>query len=243
MVSAPQPVRISLVLKLTIAVLTGLATLCLNGQEAAAPAPKLRLNMVNVCTPSDADRSELSAALARIPERPALGSDFEVARGRTTEQGVSSDWVRLRRDFLPDGPFSNVQFLLSVTGVGIDETLVLHFKATKPGEPLQLSLANEQVAGTPAAVLNADTPPGHIRLERFGKSSLILARCPNVDQGAYEPLFRVAAQTFAGYRAALKVRATVSAELERLHSSTRKNGACRGPCLKAGGTTAEKRTN
>jgi len=188
----------------------------LHAQEAATPSPKLRLNMVNVCTPSDAERTELSAALARIPERPVLGSDFEVARGRTTEQGSSSDWVRLRHDFGPEGPFSNVQFLLSVTGAGIDETLVLHFKASKPGEPLQLSFSNEITAGTAAAVLNANTPPGHIRLERFGKSSLILARCPNVDQGVYEPLFRVAAERFADFRAALKVRATVPAELARL---------------------------
>lgn len=203
------------------------AAVSLQAQEASPP-PKLRLNMVNVCTPSEADKNELSAALARIPERPSLGADFEVARGRTTQHGDSSDWVRLRRDFPSEGPFSNVQFLLSVTGAGIDETLVFHFKATKPGEALQLALANEQMAGTPAAVLNTDTPPGHIRLERFGKPSLILARCPNVDQGAYEPLFRVAAQRFADFRDVLKVRATVSAELAR---------------LKTGRVTPDKKTN
>ena len=201
-------------LRLRILAWVVLSAVSVPAQEAGSP--KLRLNMVNACVPSDADKSELSAALARVPERPPLGADFEVARGRTTEGGISSDWVRLRRDFLPEGPFSNVQFLLSVTGAGTDETLVLHFKATKPGDPLQLSFANEAMAGTPAAVLNADTPPGHIRLERFGKPSLILARCSNVDQGAYEPLFRMAAERFAGYRAALKVRATVSAELARL---------------------------
>ena len=215
-------------LRLAILAIAVLYAASSDAQETAS-SPKLRLNVVNVCTPSDAEKSELSAALARIPEHPALGTDFEVARGRTTEQGVASEWVRLRRDFLPEGPFSNVQFLLSVTGSGIDETLVLHFKAAKPGEPLQLSFANENMAGIPAAVLNTDTPPGHIRLERFGKSSVILARCPNVDQGVYEPLFRVAAERFAAFRAALNVRTTVSSELAR---------------MKPGKTTAEnKRTN
>jgi hypothetical protein len=185
-------------------------------QETTPSSPKLRLNMVNVCTPSEADQSELRAALTRVPERPALSSDFEVARGHTTEQGVSSDWVRLRRDFLPEGPFSNVEFLFSVTGAGVDERLVLRFKASKPGEPLLLSFANQITSGAPAEVLHTNTPPGHIQLERFGKASLILARCANVDQGPYEPLFRAAAERFAGFRAALKVQATVPAELARL---------------------------
>lgn len=193
----------------------------LHAQEAAtAPgSPKLRLNMVQVCTPSDVEKSELSAAMARVPEKPLLAPDFEVARGRTTERGEASDWVRMRRDFASDSPFTSVQFLLSVSATGMDETLVFHFKANKAGEPLQLSFSNQISAGTPAAVLNSDTPPDHIRLERFGKSSLILARCPNVDQGAYAPLFQMAEDRFARFRTVLQIRTTVPAELAQLKAS------------------------
>lgn len=191
-----------------------LVAVCLKAQETS-PSPKVRVNVVNVCTPGELDSRELAAALARIPERPALAADFEIARGRTTDRGVVSEWVRLRRDFA-GGAFSTLQFLLSTTGTDIEETLVFHFKTAKPGEPLQVAFESAVTQGTPADVLASDTPPNRIRLERFGKPSLILARCPSADQSAYEPLFRIAAERSSQYRAALNVRATVSAELARL---------------------------
>jgi hypothetical protein len=172
--------------------------------------------MVNSCTPDDADKGEIAAALARIPERPAFAPDFEIARGRATGKDGVSDWVRLRRDFAANTTFSNVQFNLDVAGANIDETLVLHLKAGKMGEPLQVSLEQQVTAGTPEDMLRTNTPPNRIRLERFGKPSLILARCASVDQSPYEPLFRMAAERAAAYEAALDVRNTVPAELERL---------------------------
>jgi hypothetical protein len=105
---------------------------------------------------------------------------------------------------------------MSVAGGTIDETLVLHLKAGKIGEPLQISLEEQATAGTPADVLRADAPPSRIRLERFGKPSLILARCAGVDQSVYEPLFRLAAERAATYNAALGVRTSVPVELARL---------------------------
>jgi hypothetical protein len=56
----------------------------------------MRVNMVNVCTPVDADRDEIAAALTRIPVKPTFNPDYEVARGHTTDKAGASDWVRMR---------------------------------------------------------------------------------------------------------------------------------------------------
>jgi hypothetical protein len=179
-------------------------------------SPPVQLNLVNSCTPGEAEKAEIAAALGRIPSRPAFATDFEVARGRTTGKDGPADWVRLRRDFAAGNPVSSVQYLLSAGSGGIDESLVFHYKASKPGEALQLSLEDQVSAGSAAAVPASDTPPAKIRLERFGKPSLILARCPEADQRAYEPLFRTAAAAAAEYRTALKAAETVPAELARI---------------------------
>jgi CelD/BcsL family acetyltransferase involved in cellulose biosynthesis len=181
--------------------------------------PQMRLNIVNVCTPNEGEEKQIAAALARMPERPVFSSDFEIARGHTTDKQGAADWVRLRREFVPDTPFSNVQFMLTISGGSVEESLVLHAKANQPGEPLQISLENEVTQGGAAEVLRTDTPPSRIRLERFGKPSLVLARCPQTDQKAYDSLFRTAAERFARYRAALDVRGTVAPELARLKSA------------------------
>ncbi len=201
------------------------AVLCAGAQEKSGSQPQLRLNVVNVCTPGDAARAEMEAALARIPVRPALGVDFEVARGRTTAADHPvSDWVRIRQDMNAAG-ISNVQYTFSTAAGTIEETIVFHLRTAKPGEPLQLALANQVTAGTPDAVLSADTPPNRIRVERFASSSLILKRCADADQRAYAALFRQAAERFARYRAALDVRATVKDELTRLQAAPRQPGA------------------
>jgi hypothetical protein len=68
----------------------------------------------------------------------------------------------------------------------------------------------------------ANTPASRIRLERFGKSSIALARCngtengPAPDQSAYEPLFRGGSEALANYRKLLGVARTVPAELAQI---------------------------
>ena len=191
------------------------------GGPTSAP-PQIRLNVVNACAPNDLEQKQIAAALARIPERPAFSKDFEIARGHSTDKEGASDWIRLRREFMPDTLFSSVQFMLTISGDSIEESLVLHAKANQPGEPLQISLENEVTQGRAAEVLRSDTPPNRIRLERFGKPSLVLARCSQIDQKAYESLFRTAAERFARYRAALDVRGTVAPELARFQSAPAK---------------------
>jgi CelD/BcsL family acetyltransferase involved in cellulose biosynthesis len=182
----------------------------------------MRLNIVNVCTPNDLEKKQIATALARMPERPVFSSDFEIARGHTTDKQGASDWVRLRREFAPDTPFSSVQFVVTIAGASVAESLVLHAKTNQPGEPLQISLESEVTQGRAAEVLRTDTPPSRIQLERFGQPSLILARCPQTDQKAYESLFRTAAERFARYRTALNVQGTVAPELARFKSTPAK---------------------
>ena len=73
----------------------------------------------------------------------------------------------------------------------------------------------------------AGPPPDHIRLERFGKPSVVLARCaggpdaPKVDQSAYEPLFRGASDVLANYRRLLAVSIIVPEELAKISGDRR----------------------
>lgn len=185
---------------------------------AQAPQPQMRINMVNVCTPGDADREEISAALTRIPARPVFNADYEVARGHTTDKTGASQWIRIRHEFVSDPMFTNVQYQFVVGTDGIQEMLVFYTRESKPGQPMQISLAQKVTAGTAAQVLAANTPPERITIGRFGKASLVLARCPNSDQKAYESLFHLASDRFAVYRSALQVRTSVPGELARMRT-------------------------
>jgi hypothetical protein len=203
------------------------------GQEKAPP---VRVNVLNVCTPSADDQKEIAAALDRIPAKPKWGDDFEVARGRSSlaagavqvEQAgasppLSSDWARIRREFPSDSPFSNVQYSFSVDARNMVETLVFRLRDSK--DLLQVSLDDSMSAVTsPAAALATNTPVERVKLERFGKASVVLSRCNAaaghaVDQAAYEPLFRSANRVLSNYRDALNARRTIPAELERVKGS------------------------
>lgn len=179
---------------------------------------KVQVNYINVCAPGDSERQEIASALARIPKIPKFDADFEIARGHTTDpQAGGSAWVRLRRE-LSGTVLSNAQYSISVDSRGVTETTV--FRWRDPREVLQVSIEDSASAGGPAEVLAADTPASHIRVERFGKNSLAVARCANTDQAALEPLFASASAILKHYRAALGVRQTVPGELSRLGVSS-----------------------
>jgi len=72
------------------------------------------------------------------------------------------------------------------------------------------------VTGSPTQVAQADTPPDRIRIERFGKASIVLARCNGIDQSAYEPLFDAARGVLEKYRVAMAVKTVVPAEFAHL---------------------------
>jgi hypothetical protein len=207
---------------------------------AAPPAtqPQVKVNMLNVCTPSADEQKEIAAALARIPKQPLFGSDFEVSRGRSTledmpgilqpgqEGHVAGEpsvarYVRIRREFSVQALFASVQYSFSNDGQNMIETLVLHVR--DPKDLIQVSIEDSASSVTSAeAMLRANNPASRVRLERFGKSSVALARCtateggPPPDQSAYEPLFRSASDVLANYRGLLGVRTMVPQELARI---------------------------
>jgi len=200
--------------------------------------PQVKVNVLNVCTPSAEEQHEISAALAKVPKQPLFGADFEVDRGRSSlEVGpgflqpgsgsqVSSDpgvanWVRIRREFSVQALFSTVQYSFSTDPKNMVETLV--FRVRDPKDLMQVSIEDSASAVTsPATMLSASTPASRIKLERFGKSSVVLARCsaseagPAPDQSAYEPLFQSASAILANYRGLLGARNTVPEELSRI---------------------------
>jgi hypothetical protein len=178
-------------------------------------APPMRVNILNVCAPSEPERKEMEAALGRVPQRPSFGRDYEITRGYTTgEDGTGSNWVRIRREFPKAMPLQAVQFSYVDDPKSARETAVFYAREAK--DVMQVALEAHAAAGSSAtAVLAADTPSNHIRIERFGKQSLVLARCPAADQSAYEPLFRTASQIMAAYRQALGAKQIVPAELGR----------------------------
>ena len=213
-------------------------------QPAQAPAqsePQVQVHMLNVCTPSADEQKEIASALARIPKQPLFGTDFEVSRGKSTltdmpnfmkpgesthvpgETSIAS-YVRIRREFSVQAMFSSVQYSFSSDGQMMVETLVLHVR--DPKDLIQVSLEDSASAVTsPQAMLTANTPTSRVRLERFGKSSVALARCsgsegPAVDQTAYEPLFRSASEVLANYRSLLGVKTTVPQELAKVGATT-----------------------
>lgn len=212
-------------------------------QQPPQAPPQVKVNVLNVCTPSAEEQKEIAAALAKVPKQPAFTPDFEVARGRSTlsdndavragenttmsGEPVTAAWVRMRRDFSPSLSFSNVQYSFSADAKEMIETLVLHVR--DPKDLAQLSVEDNASAVTSAAaMLGSSTPVSRIRLERFGKSSIVLARCtaspggPAPDQSAYEPLFRDASSVMDRYRTLLQARQSVPEELAKVRSvSTR----------------------
>ncbi len=133
----------------------------------------------------------------------------------------TSTWVRIRREFSVQAMFSTAQYSFSVDPKNMVETLV--FRVRDPKDLLQVSIEDSASAvTTPAAMLSSSTPATRIKLERFGKSSVVLARCsgseagPAPDQSAYEPLFQSGSSIMTNYRGLLGARTMVPGELERL---------------------------
>ena len=207
-------------------------------QPGDSSQPQVKVNMLNVCTPSAEEQKEIASALARIPRQPLFDADFEVSRGRSTltdmpamlEAGQPghvagepsvANYVRIRHEFSVQAMFSSVQYSFSNDGVNMIETLVLRVR--DPKDLMQVSLEDSASAVTSSeAMLAVNTPVTRVRLERFGKSSVALVRCqataagPAPDQTAYEPLFRSASDVLASYRTVLGVKKTVPEELAKI---------------------------
>ena len=219
----------------------GLGLLAVSQQPLSQP--KVKVNMLNVCSPSADEQQEIASALARVPKQPLFAADFEIDRGRTSldvgpgflqpgsgsqmssDPGVSN-WVRIRREFSVQALFSMVQYSFSGDPKNMVETLV--FRVRDPKDLMQVAIEDSASAVTTATtMLSTSTPASRIKLERFGKSSIVLARCPATeagpapDQSAYEPLFQSASSVMSNYRGLLGARTTVPEELARLGAAPR----------------------
>jgi len=232
-------------------------TLAQLGLAQQSSQPQVKVNMLNVCSPSPEEQQEIASALARIPKQPLFSPDFEVDRGRSTleerpdflKAGASAqfssdsgtaDWVRIRREFSVQSLFSTVQYSFSHDPKNMVETLIFHVR--DPKDLMQVAIEdNASAVTTPATMLSTSTPASRIKLERFGKSSVVLARCPGTegnpppDQSAYEPLFQSATAIVTNYRNLLAARSTVPAELTRVSAveATKAKPAAKSPAKKA----------
>jgi len=238
---------------LVLALLVGFLAIALQVGAQEQPAnppstpPQVKVNMLNVCTPSAEEQKEIAAALARVPKQPLFGSDFEVSRGRSTLEDMPTflqpgqgghvageppvaNYVRIRREFSVQALFASVQYSFSNDGQTMVETLVLHVR--DPKDLIQVSLEDSASSVASAdAMLTVNTPASRVRLERFGKSSVALARCPAAedrpapDQSAYEPLFRSASDVLANYRRLLGVGVIVPEELAKINGTSKPKAA------------------
>jgi len=212
-----------------------LAAQPLLGQQAPAsqtpspqtPQTKIQVNFLNTCHPGQGELDEMRRALVRVKDRPMFASDFEISRGITTlneaearaagapdgSAATPSAWVRIRKEFPEKAVLTDAQYSLSAEGSSSSEVLALHLRDTK--EVLQI-IISDSVTGSPTQVAQADTPPDRIRIERFGKASIVLARCNGIDQSAYEPLFDAARGVLEKYRVAMAVKTVVPAEFAHL---------------------------
>jgi hypothetical protein len=217
------------------------------GGQVPASQPQVKVNMLNVCTPSAEEQKEIASALARVPKQPLFGSDFEVSRGRSTLEDMPSflkpgqgahvagepsvaSYVRIRREFSVQALFASLQYSFSNDGQNMIETLVMHVR--DPKDLMEVSIEDSASSVTSAeAMLTTNTPASRIRLERFGKSSVALARCPATedhpapDQSAYEPLFRSASDVMTNYRRLLAVRMIVPEELAKINGPAKPKSA------------------
>ena len=223
----------------TITLVTAMVSVA-QENKPASQKPEVKVHMLNVCTPSPDEQREIASALSQVPRKPWFSEDFEVDRGRsvldqsanplsTVNPGTPSapaeksiaDFVRIRRDITGAGTYSTVQYSFSRDNRQMVETLVLRVR--DPKELLQLSIDDSASSVTSAAtMLGSGTPASRIKLERFGKSSVVLARCsgtaegPPVDQSAYESLFGSASSVLADYRQLLGAVTLIPEELNRI---------------------------
>jgi hypothetical protein len=191
-----------------------LVVACAAVAQQAEQQPKIQLNYLNVCTPSADEQAALKSALARVSGNSSFADDFEISRGRATlKQGPPSKFVRLRRDFSAQSPMMTVQYSMSIDEEATIETLVLRMKDTKEFHELSIEDRVSAAAASPIAVVAADTPASRIRIERLGKSSVVLARCEAADQSVYAPLFSQASSLMAHYRAVLGLRTAFRSDI------------------------------
>ena len=221
-------------LPILVILISAIASVAQDAPPVPDPSPKVKVNVLNVCTPSEAEQKELLAALNKVPGNPQFGPDFEVIRGQSSGQDIpASRYVRIRKELTSAAPYKIVQYSISADRANDVETLVFNSHEVK--EIQQISVEDSvSAAFGPAAVMATDTPPTRIRLERFGKSSIILVRCETVDQTSMQPIFNKAFEVVKNYRRNLRLRTVLKSDVawmqlqSQIPSSASKKAASEG---------------
>jgi len=184
--------------------------------------PQIKLNMLHVCTPGEEEKQLLGMALAKVPHSVAFVQDFELTRGVTTTNDAKlARYLRLRRELPEEAFFSSALYSLSTDPDATSETLVLKTRDAKDFVSISMDDSVSAGAAPASSLLDVDTPPSRIRLERAGKSSVVLARCDSGGQDAYEPLFKQAADLMSQWRKSLGLRGAFQSDIAWLTGSTK----------------------
>lgn len=192
--------------------------------------PQVKVNYLNVCTPGKEEQEIINGALTAVQGKPVFSTDFEISRGRTTlKDAPDSKFVRLRRDFNANSPLITAQYSMSADSSNTVEILVLRPRDPKDFLEIIMEARVSTASAMPVSVLATDTPAMRVRVERLNKSAAALARCPEADQSAYEPMFREASETMARYRAALGLRTEFRSDIAWLNPAPKKTGATQKP--------------
>jgi hypothetical protein len=212
------------------------------GQQQAKPdEPGVKINYMNVCTPSADEQAVIKNAMGMVPVKASFIADFEISRGRTTMQDAApAKFVRLRREFPQESPIMTAQYSVSTDATTIIELAVFRQRDAKDFHEIAIEDRVSATAATPLAVVGADTPAVRIRVERLSKPSVGLSRCEGADQSAYEPLFSQASEIMARYRAALGLRSTFRSDIAWLSGDTAAKHTGSGTGTKATSKTTPK---
>jgi len=98
--------------------------------------PQIRMNVLKVCSPDDAEKQVLAAALAKVPHAVNFNQDFELTRGvATLKDAKPARYLRLRRELAGENTFANVLYSLSTDNEVTTETLVLKTRDQKNWSP------------------------------------------------------------------------------------------------------------
>jgi hypothetical protein len=222
---------IQTVFRIALAALFMLAAAAAQDQQPPAPQPaapspegkpQVKVNYLNVCNPGADEQAIIKGAMAAVQSKPAFSEDFELSRGRTSlKDAPNAKYVRLRRDFAAESPLLTAQYSMSTDTTNTVEILVL--RPRDPKDFLQLVLEDRVTANAakPLSLLQVDTPTSRVRVERLNKSSAVLSRCEEVDQGAYEQVFHQASEIMAQYRAALGLRTAFRSDIAWLNADAK----------------------
>jgi hypothetical protein len=183
----------------------------------AQESPQVKVNYLNACRPSDADRKELDQALQTFSSVPHFSAEFDITRGAQQAEHGLVRYLRVRREFASSAAVSSMQYSVSTDAKGTTETLILKPRDSK--QIVQLMVEHSVPSGEPSALLDESTSADRIRLERYGTSAIVLARCADADQSAFASEFSTASSELQHYKSALQASTPLRSDLKWLDGS------------------------